>query len=36
MGVVEQTCNDPLQLFADLQRYNPYTKQMRMACGERW
>lgn len=30
MGVVEQTCNDPLQLFYDLQRYNPYTKQMRM------
>ncbi len=30
MEVVEQTCNDPLQLFYDLQRYNPYAKQMRM------
>lgn len=30
MSIVEQTCNDPLQLFYDLQRYNPYAKQMRM------
>ncbi|MGE4583753.1 MAG: prephenate dehydrogenase/arogenate dehydrogenase family protein [Sphaerochaeta sp.] len=30
LTVVEQTCNDPLQLFYDLQRYNPYAKQMRM------
>lgn len=30
MTVVEQTCNDPMQLFYDLQRYNPYAKQMRM------
>lgn len=30
-SIVEQTCNDPLQLFYDLQRYNPYAKQMRMA-----
>ncbi len=30
MTVVEQTCNDPLQLFYDLQRYNPYARQMRM------
>lgn len=30
MHVVEQTCNDPIQLFYDLQHYNPYTKQMRM------
>lgn len=29
MEIVEQTCNDPLQLFCDLQRYNPYTKDMR-------
>jgi len=27
--VKEQTCNDPLQLFQDLQRYNPYTREMR-------
>lgn len=30
MSIVEQTCNDPLQLFYDLQRYNPYAPQMRM------
>ena len=29
LEVVEQTCNDPYQLFVDLQRYNPYTQQMR-------
>lgn len=29
MQVMEQTCNDPIQLFKDLQRYNPYTKAMR-------
>ncbi len=28
-AVEEQTCHDPLQLFYDLQRYNPYTKEMR-------
>ena len=27
--IVEQTCNDSLQLFLDLQRYNPFTAQMR-------
>jgi prephenate dehydrogenase len=27
--VMEQTCNDPYRLFLDLQRYNPYTAQMR-------
>jgi prephenate dehydrogenase len=27
--VMEQTCNDPFRLFLDLQRYNPYTSQMR-------
>ncbi len=30
MAIVEQTCNDPLQLFYDLQRYNPYAKEMRL------
>lgn len=30
LGVMQQTCNDPLQLFYDLQRYNPYARQMRM------
>jgi prephenate dehydrogenase len=29
LSIVEQTCNDPLQLFYDLQRYNPYTYEMR-------
>ncbi len=29
LQVMEQTCNDPLQLFQDLQRYNPYTREMR-------
>lgn len=28
--VVEQTCNDPVQLFQDLQRFNPFTKDMRL------
>lgn len=27
--VMEQTCNDPWQLFVDLQRFNPHTKHMR-------
>ena len=27
--IVEQTCNDPLQLFLDLQNYNPHTSEMR-------
>ncbi len=27
--VMEQTCNDPYQLFLDLQRHNPYTSNMR-------
>ncbi|MFA6688426.1 MAG: prephenate dehydrogenase/arogenate dehydrogenase family protein [Sphaerochaetaceae bacterium] len=30
MSIVEQTCNDPIQLFYDLQRYNPYAPQMRL------
>jgi prephenate dehydrogenase len=29
LQVMEQTCNDPLQLFQDLQQYNPYTREMR-------
>lgn len=28
MSIVEQTCNDPIQLFYDLQRYNPYAHDM--------
>lgn len=30
MTIMEQTCNDPIQLFYDLQRYNPYAKDMRL------
>ncbi len=29
LDVMEQTCNDPWQLFLDLQQYNPCTKEMR-------
>lgn len=29
LEIVEQTCNDPVSLFTDLQLYNPYTKDMR-------
>ena len=29
LQVMEQTCNDPLELFHDLQTFNPYTPQMR-------
>ncbi len=29
LEIVEQTCNDPVSLFCDLQRYNPYTRDMR-------
>lgn len=29
LSVMEQTCNDPYQLFEDLQRFNPYTTEMR-------
>lgn len=29
LQVMEQTCNDPLQLFVDLQRSNPFTREMR-------
>lgn len=31
MNIVEQTCNDPVQLFYDLQRYNPYAREMRLS-----
>ena len=29
LEIIEQTCNDPIQLFVDLQKYNPYTGEMR-------
>ncbi len=29
MQVMEQTCNDPVELFRDLQQHNPFTRQMR-------
>lgn len=29
LEIVTQTCNDPWQLFLDLQSYNPYTEEMR-------
>jgi prephenate dehydrogenase len=29
LDIIEQTCNDSWQLFIDLQKYNPYTKNMR-------
>lgn len=29
LEIIEQTCNDPMQLFLDLQRTNPYTTEMR-------
>jgi prephenate dehydrogenase len=29
LEIKEQTCNDSWQLFLDLQRYNPYTEEMR-------
>ena len=28
LGVIEQTCNVSWDLFRDLQKYNPYTKEM--------
>jgi prephenate dehydrogenase len=30
LEIMDQTCNDPWQLFLDLQRYNPYTREMRL------
>lgn len=29
LEIIEQTCNDPFQLFVDLQKFNPYTGEMR-------
>jgi prephenate dehydrogenase len=29
LEIMQQTCNDPFQLFLDLQNYNPYTSVMR-------
>jgi len=29
LEIMEQTCNDPWQLFLDLQRLNPHTREMR-------
>jgi prephenate dehydrogenase len=34
LEIIEQTCNDSWQLFVDLQRYNPYTRQMRARLGD--
>lgn len=31
--VMEQTCNDTWQLFSDLQKFNPYTRSMRIKLG---
>ena len=29
LDIIQQTCNDRWQLFLDLQKYNPYTEEMR-------
>jgi prephenate dehydrogenase len=34
LEVMEQTCNDPYELFIDLQRLNPYTSHMRRRLRE--
>lgn len=34
LSIVEQTCNDPWQLFADLQRFNPYSDEVRSRLEE--
>ncbi len=34
LQIAEQTCNDPWQLFVDLQRFNPYTRDMRRMLHE--
>jgi prephenate dehydrogenase len=34
LEIIDQTCNDPWQLFIDLQRLNPYTKQMRKSLNK--
>lgn len=33
LEVMDQTCNDNVRLFRDLQTYNPYTKKMRIRLG---
>ena len=34
LEIIEQTCNDPFQLFIDLQKYNPFTGEMRSKLAE--
>ena len=34
LNIIEQTCNDPEQLFMDLQHYNPYTHNMRQKLNQ--
>ena len=34
LEVIEQTSNDPWQLFTNLQHFNPYTKRMRLKLGD--
>lgn len=34
LEVKEQTCNDSWELFLDLQKYNPFTKEMRARLGK--
>ena len=34
LEIIEQTCNDPEQLFIDLQRFNPHTHEMRQSLKE--
>ncbi len=34
LQIIEQTCNDPEQLFLDLQRFNPHTHEMRQSLKE--
>jgi len=34
LEIIEQTCNDPMQLFYDLQRFNPYTHDMHLKLNE--
>lgn len=34
LEIIEQTCNDSLQLFLDLQKFNPYTSKMRIDLHE--
>ncbi|MBT3275135.1 MAG: prephenate dehydrogenase/arogenate dehydrogenase family protein [Spirochaetales bacterium] len=33
LEIIEQTCNDPFQLFVDLQKFNPFTGEMRKKLG---